>query len=727
MSKNTTETVKVAVRCRPLSPKEVKDQRKSIVEVKPDRGEIIVRNPKGDPSESPKIFTFDYVYGPDALQKNIYDESAFSIVESVLEGYNGTIFAYGQTGTGKTFTMEGYQDNPQHLGIIPRAFSHIFQYINSTAGSQYLVRVSFLEIYNEEIRDLLAKNVKNRLKLREKPNVGVYAEGLGSAMVQNEQEMLSKLEQGRKSRATGATAMNPGSSRSHSIFTITIEASADAPDGKNHIRVGKLNLVDLAGSERFKKTQAVGERLEEGININQSLSVLGNVISALTDPKATHIPYRNSQLTWLLQDSLGGNTKTIMIANVGPTDWNFDETLSTLRYANRAKSIKNKPKINDDPKDAMLREFQDEILKLKEQLALAAEGFGPGLSVVQQGNKKVIEKIVKVDDEKKIKEMEQKLAAEREELARRVEEERKQIEEQKNLAEVEKIRLLKELQEREEAENKARETQEHLLKKLKKMEEKLLVGNKAMEQASKQQKALAIAKKELEDIKMNEKRLAVEMASREDEYLLYEKKFGDASEELEDKRKNLQKIYEKFHQAKYELQDQTNEIRREREVYIEQIRNLTKLLMLKMLKLESFIPGEEIERIETKALWDDELDNWVIPNRELGGNMSGKRGRLSGEKSASPKDVVEGNIAREIDLRRQFESQHNVYFVYTDEGPELQDEQSTIERNTETKTGLKKPESGKKRPPSASKTTVKKESEENFPKSRGLVKTNLKK
>mmetsp|Transcript_9433 Transcript_9433/g.8181 ORF Transcript_9433/g.8181 Transcript_9433/m.8181 type:complete len:178 (+) Transcript_9433:651-1184(+) len=177
--------------------------------------------------------------------------------------------------------------------------------------------------------------------------------------------MTQKLEFGRKNRAVGETKMNRDSSRSHSIFTITVEVSDFGPDGQNHIRVGKLNLVDLAGSERQSKTQATGDRFKEAININQSLTTLGNVISSLIDPKNTHVPYRDSKLTRLLQDSLGGNTKTVMVANIGPADWNYDETLSTLRYANRAKSIKNKPKINEDPKDAMLREFQEEIATLK--------------------------------------------------------------------------------------------------------------------------------------------------------------------------------------------------------------------------------------------------------------------------------------------------------------------------------------------------------------------------
>ena len=461
---------------------------------------------------------------------------------------------------------------------------------------------------------------------------------------------------------------------------------------------------------------------KEAININQSLTTLGNVISALIDPKSSHIPYRDSKLTRLLQDSLGGNTKTVMIANLGPADWNFDETLSTLRYANRAKSIKNKPKINEDPKDAMLREFQMEILKLKEQLALAAGGAGgagPGFNIIQQGDKKIIEKIVKVDDDKKIKEMEEKLAAESKELARRMEEEKKRIEDQTNLAEVEKARLLKELQDKEESEKKAREAQENLLKKLKKMEEKLLVGSKAMEQAMKQEKELQKARMELEERKLAEKRLADDMANKEDEFLLYEKKYASVTEELEDKKKKLQKVYQKFQQAKSELQDQTNEISREREVYMEQIRDLSRQLKLKNLVIENFIPGEEVEKIEERCEWSDEIDNWLIPNNQLAGNVLRSRPKESGGGKRGPKAAP---VTEEEALVLQFENQQNVYFIYTDEGPERQEDQLAKEKKPRGKSATKKPGSAKRKDDSNSKAAAQKEMEENFPKARGLVK-----
>merc|ERR1719160_604349 len=190
--------------------------------------------------------------------------------------------------------------------------------------------------------------------------------------------MEQVLAAGLENRSVASTNMNEGSSRSHSIFTMTIEQACIGPDGEEHIRVGKLNMVDLAGSERQSKTGATGERLKEATKINLSLSALGNVISALVDGKSSHIPYRDSKLTRLLQDSLGGNTKTVMCANCGPAGYNYDETLSTLRYAYRAKSIKNKPRINEDPKDAMIREFQDEIAKLRAELEKTQAGGDVG-------------------------------------------------------------------------------------------------------------------------------------------------------------------------------------------------------------------------------------------------------------------------------------------------------------------------------------------------------------
>lgn len=255
--------------------------------------------------------------------------------------------------------------------FVCRAFEHIFEAITTTEDTKFLVHVSYLEIYNEEIRDLLGNDCRKKLELKESPEKGVFVAGLSHHPVHDVRQCEKLMEQGWKNRSVGATLMNTDSSRSHAIFSVHLERMETdmSPTSDTTIKKGKLNLVDLAGSERQAKTGASGDRLKEATKINLSLSALGNVISALVDGKCKHIPYRDSKLTRLLQDSLGGNTKTLMIACLSPADCNYDETLSTLRYANRAKNIQNKPRINEDPKDALLREYQEEIQRLKQLLS----------------------------------------------------------------------------------------------------------------------------------------------------------------------------------------------------------------------------------------------------------------------------------------------------------------------------------------------------------------------
>nr|XP_025971515.1 kinesin-like protein KIF17 isoform X1 [Dromaius novaehollandiae] len=362
------EAVKVIVRCRPPSEREKELGCKLVVRTDGARGQCFIQNP-GAAGEPPKQFTFDGAYDREHSTEQIYNEIAYPLVEGVTEGYNGTIFAYGQTGSGKSFTMQGIVDPSTQRGIIPRAFEHIFESVQCAENAKFLVRASYLEIYNEDIRDLLGADTKQKLELKEHPEKGVYVKGLSLHTVHSVVQCERIMETGWRNRAVGYTLMNKDSSRSHSIFTINMEIYTVDERGQDHLRAAKLNLVDLAGSERQSKTGATGERLKEATKINLSLSALGNVISALVDGRCKHIPYRDSKLTRLLQDSLGGNTKTLMVACLSPADNNYDETLSTLRYANRAKNIKNKPCINEDPKDALLREYQEEIKKLKAILA----------------------------------------------------------------------------------------------------------------------------------------------------------------------------------------------------------------------------------------------------------------------------------------------------------------------------------------------------------------------
>ncbi|RKP00389.1 hypothetical protein CXG81DRAFT_13292, partial [Caulochytrium protostelioides] len=343
-----TENIQVVVRCRPINDRERAEGADAvIVDVNEADGSVRVAPPNGG---EPVPFTFDAAFGPDSDQHAVYERTARGIVASVLEGFNGTVLAYGQTGTGKTFTMQGLAEPPSLRGIIPNTFNHLFDHIAQSSDKNFLVTVSFLEIYNEEIRDLLVhvKGKQTGLPLKEHPETGVYVKDLSSTVVKSVDEMERLMTLGNKNRSVGATLMNEQSSRSHSIFTVTVESSQQiTPDEVKFIK-GKLNLVDLAGSERQGKTGATGDRLKEATKINLSLSALGNCISALVDGKSAHIPYRDSKLTRLLQDSLGGNAKTLMIATFSPSGFNYDETVGTLRYANRAKKIRNKPKINED-------------------------------------------------------------------------------------------------------------------------------------------------------------------------------------------------------------------------------------------------------------------------------------------------------------------------------------------------------------------------------------------
>ncbi|KAK0165175.1 hypothetical protein PV328_003719 [Microctonus aethiopoides] len=315
---------------------------------------------------SGKVYQFDATFGPESSTERVYEDVGSVIVEAVLEGYNGTVFAYGQTGCGKSHTMHGF---------IERTLEHIFEATStSSSDTRYLALLSYLEIYNERLRDLLQEGgMEGALQLKEDPTRGTYvAGGLREVTVKDASECAKLVEQGDRRRIAAATKMNATSSRSHAVLTISLEALAMNDDGNNKdtggVRRGRLNLVDLAGSERQGRTGATGDRLKEAASINLSLSALGNVISALAAGNGRHVPYRDSKLTRLLRDSLGGNARTLMIACVSPADRDADETLSTLRYAARARCIKNKPIVNEDPKDALLRQYQLELQRLRKLL-----------------------------------------------------------------------------------------------------------------------------------------------------------------------------------------------------------------------------------------------------------------------------------------------------------------------------------------------------------------------
>ncbi|CAI9301085.1 unnamed protein product [Lactuca saligna] len=340
-----------------------------------------------------RVFTFDKVFGPTSQQKDLYEQAITPIVNEVLEGFNCTIFAYGQTGTGKTYTMEGEckrsksgrdGELPSHAGLIPRAVKQIFDTLEHQ-NAEYSVKVTFLELYNEEITDLLAHEEISRvvedkqkklLPLMEDGKGGVLVRGLEEEIVTSASEIFSLLERGSAKRRTAETLLNKQSSRSHSLFSITIHIKESTPEGEELIKCGKLNLVDLAGSENISRSGAREGRAREAGEINKSLLTLGRVITALVEHLG-HIPYRDSKLTRLLRDSLGGRTKTCIIATVSPAVHCLEETLSTLDYAHRAKNIKNKPEVNQKMmKTTLIKDLYGEIERLKAEVYASREKNG---------------------------------------------------------------------------------------------------------------------------------------------------------------------------------------------------------------------------------------------------------------------------------------------------------------------------------------------------------------
>uniref|UniRef100_A0A672RYC1 Kinesin-like protein KIF1B n=1 Tax=Sinocyclocheilus grahami TaxID=75366 RepID=A0A672RYC1_SINGR len=395
-------SVKVAVRVRPFNSRETSKESKCIIQMQGNSTTIL--NPK-NPKEPPKSFSFDYSYwshtSPDdpcfASQSLVYNDIGEEMLQHAFEGYNVCIFAYGQTGAGKSYTMMGKQEEGQE-GIIPQLCEELFEKIddNSNEEISYSVEVAYMEIYCERVRDLLNPKNKGNLRVREHPLLGPYVEDLSKLAVTSYTDIADLMDAGNKARTVAATNMNETSSRSHAVFTIVFtQRKYDSETDLSTEKVSKISLVDLAGSERADSTGAKGTRLKEGANINKSLTTLGKVISALAEvdnctskskkkKKTDFIPYRDSVLTWLLRENLGGNSRTAMVAALSPADINYDETLGTLRYADRAKQIKCNAVINEDPNAKLVRELKDEVTRLKE--LLHAQGLGDILDIKPMGD-----------------------------------------------------------------------------------------------------------------------------------------------------------------------------------------------------------------------------------------------------------------------------------------------------------------------------------------------------
>ncbi|VDM43500.1 unnamed protein product [Toxocara canis] len=386
------ESIVVAVRVRPFNEREKHRKAQLIIEM-PDAQQTGIRNPNA-PDEDTKWFTFDHSYWSHdgymensngylepiddryADQKKVFDDLGKGVLDNAWKGYNCSLFAYGQTGSGKSYSMVGYKKNK---GIIPIVCEELFKRIDENRAkdkdTEYQVSISMFEIYCEKVRDLLSTKPppKGGLKVREHAKNGFYVEDLSSVPVNSYKEIEQKMDEGTKQRTIAATDMNATSSRAHTIVKIQFNQKSAKSGGGTTTKSSQINLVDLAGSERQKDAGSEGDRLKEGIVINQSLSTLGRVIKALYEQqgkkkKGISIPYRDSVLTSLLKNALGGNSKTIMIAALSPADINYEETLSTLRFADRAKSIKTKAIVNESATERMIRELKEENARLLEMI-----------------------------------------------------------------------------------------------------------------------------------------------------------------------------------------------------------------------------------------------------------------------------------------------------------------------------------------------------------------------
>ncbi|XP_058813246.1 osmotic avoidance abnormal protein 3 [Topomyia yanbarensis] len=626
------ENVKVVVRCRPMNKREQQAGCKNITQI--DNAAVNLDNPN-DKSAPQKSFKFDSAYGYAATTENIYSDICYPLVESVLEGYNATIFAYGQTGCGKSHTMQGTTynlaaadpNNANNIGIIPRSFEHVFEAIAVASDMRYLVLASYLEIYNETIRDLLQPSSAGAtgLAIKEVPGEGVTVQGLSMHTIHGMKECIELLEAGAKNRIVGATLMNIESSRSHSIFTISLEQMSTNQGQHAVIKRGKLNLVDLAGSERQSKTGATGERFKEATKINLSLSALGNVISALVDGKTKHVPYRDSKLTRLLQDSLGGNTKTLMIACISPADSNYDETLSTLRYANRAKNIANKPKVNEDPKDTMLREYQQEIQRLK--YLLASEGKDDNMipnGNVQEPNE--VEADASIDDEKGTHEGQYDLEVN----GLRKEYEQQKIAKQQLVKDIEKIKsyyegqmqqLVSKRDTEKALEPAAPVDKQEIYDRIKLIKDALIGGERAND--------VQLKEKRYRNKLASEKRLnalahAISRVQQSEDRDLLQGHYTDIQQELKVRHEQIRQQRKRIKSLESDISDIQGEFQTDRADYLATIRLLEKKILFYEAVFQKALPvlrkdGRywNLECLEINSEWNDDLRKWKLPDDTL--------------------------------------------------------------------------------------------------------------
>ena len=630
------ECVKVAIRVRPMNQHEKDQNSKLCVTVDVPNSTVSVIS---DKNES-KTFPFDYVYPMETTQREVYDQVAFPIVDSIFQGYNGTVFAYGQTGCGKTFTMMGVVTDPDLKGIIPNAFSHIFGFIKTEGESKkFFLRCSFVEIYNEEVRDLLG-NKDKKLDIREDPKKGTVLRDLTYVTIKNPADIEKCLEKGNKNRHVGHTSMNDQSSRSHSLFTVYLEIEEKGDNGNSRIKSGKLNLVDLAGSERVGKTNATGQTFDEGKKINLSLTALGSVIDALSQNRK-YVPYKDSKLTRLLADSLGGNTKTVMFANISPASYNYDETLGTLRYASRAKLIKNAPVVNEDPKDALLRKYEEEIKALKEKLANGgnlndileevSEESDDDDNEVEEENKQIVKKFMRKrsvylgDDPEKIQ-----LLAKITEL-------------EKNL--IDNVKL-----DEDEVREGEKVNKNEMAKRIKEQEEK----NKQFKEYREKQM------KENEEIENKMKKLQ-EQKEKEEELL----------------KNDANKLQEKIKELNSEIEDLKNEGAKDRIDYLENVKEISKENDLYKKIIYGILSENQFKKICEMSRYIEDDNLWKIKPFSI------KENKLAFS-NVNPSQVdtfIEGNIAkRDLIIEGGF-NDNDKKIIFKNYGDDENDSQNKPEKN----------------------------------------------
>lgn len=587
------ENVKVMVRCRPLMKEE--RSRAACLETREDGGSIAILGESA--SSLRREFYFDSVFGPESDNERVYMKSCRRLVEFAFEGYNCTVFLYGQTGTGKTYT---------HSSLTLNSFAHLFTLIKTShSGAQFLIRASYFELYNEDIRDLLTpvslivtstmeecsskyvsrlltfyapfskthKTSDKPLELRESKGGEVYVKNLTNYLVNNLSELEKLKKKGDERRATAATKMNDHSSRSHSIFSITIERTQNDGGSKSSsiksVRLGRLNLIDLAGSERQSKSGSTGARLKEASRINLSLTCLSLVIRSLTDPNSSHVPYRNSKLTRLLTSSLGGNSKTLLVACISPAQIHLDETLNTLRFASRTKLVKNRAKINEDSKDALLRKYRAQLEELKQKL-----------------HKRLRQETTTDED------------------------------------------LLTTV----DGDGEENQSDQLLRKQLKLLKAKIMVGGEnLLEKVEMHERLLEASKNELEERKKEELNLKLKLKAKQEAIERMNSTRGGLETQAHELDEKLGRALVLYKQTKEEQRDLVCEHEQLKESLLQSIKTTSKEIRYANCIIDDFIPRQYLDLINSYAQYDDDSDEWQIKLIALSGNnIAQTRNFLSG-------------------------------------------------------------------------------------------------